>query len=61
MCCFAILFADAHSGHLQIMNTSTLAVRYAIKLDSQSLLRHAKSQGLPSFVVRSEKTKSLVG
>ncbi|ELU13530.1 hypothetical protein CAPTEDRAFT_225037, partial [Capitella teleta] len=57
----AVIEGEYQEDSFKIVNTSTLAVRYAIKLDSQSLLRHAKSQELPSFVTRSEKTKCLVG
>lgn len=46
---------------VQIVNTSTLSVQYSIKLDSQSMLRHAKAQGLPAFVNDQENSKSLVG
>ena len=45
----------------QIMNTSSLSVQYAIKLDSQSLRRHTKAQGIPQFVQVDLKARSLVG
>ena len=47
--------------YFQIENTSSLSIQYSIKLDSLSLLRYSKSQGLPDFVKRDPSVKNLVG
>ena len=43
------------------MNTSSLAIQYSIKQDSQSLLRHAKSQTIPRFISGKKHRKIHVG
>lgn len=42
-----------------MQNTSSLSIDYAIKLESQSLLRHAHAQELPKFLEGG--TERLVG
>ena len=39
----------------QIMNTSSLAVHFSIKMDSQSLLQYSKAQMLPDFINSKEE------
>ena len=46
---------------MQITNVSTLSVRYCIRLESQSPLRHAKGQEMPHFIQRHLPKKTLVG
>lgn len=45
----------------QIMNTSTLSVKYSIQLDSNSLLRYDKAQDLPDFVNKNSAWRKFVG
>lgn len=42
-----------------MQNTSSLSIDYSIKMESQSLLRHAHAQELPKFL--EGKSKTLVG
>ncbi|XP_055958483.1 cilia- and flagella-associated protein 74 isoform X1 [Patella vulgata] len=57
----AVLATEYCERTFKIHNTSSLSIDYVIKLDSLSLLRHAKSQHLPAFIKRDKKNKSYVG
>ncbi|ESO90474.1 hypothetical protein LOTGIDRAFT_123206, partial [Lottia gigantea] len=57
----AVLAGEYCERTFKINNTSSLSIDYVIKLDSLSLLRHAKSQYLPTFIKRDKKHKSYVG
>nr|KAG5691849.1 hypothetical protein BaRGS_033453 [Batillaria attramentaria] len=49
------------SFSMQIQNTSSLAISYVIKLNSQSLRRHSQAQGLPHFLKPDSTVKNFVG
>ncbi|VDH97168.1 Hypothetical predicted protein [Mytilus galloprovincialis] len=57
----AVLAGEYLERTFKMQNSSSLSIDYSIKLESLSLLRHAKSQELPSFIKPDEKMKSLVG
>ena len=44
-----------------MQNSSSLSIDYCIKLESLSLLRHAKSQDLPSFIQGDAEERAVVG
>ncbi|KAK2188128.1 hypothetical protein NP493_143g01026 [Ridgeia piscesae] len=46
----AVVVGEYREETFKINNMSPLAVQYSIKLDSVSLLRHARSQGVPEFL-----------
>ncbi|XP_070561828.1 cilia- and flagella-associated protein 74-like isoform X2 [Ptychodera flava] len=56
-----VLAGEENVETFKIENTSSLSVSYAIKMDSLSLTKHVDQQGLPLFIKRDEKMKSLVG
>ncbi|XP_041377895.1 cilia- and flagella-associated protein 74-like isoform X2 [Gigantopelta aegis] len=57
----AVLCNEYMEKTFKIHNNSSLSIDYFIKLDSMSLLRHSKSQGIPAFIKRDKKSKNLVG
>ncbi|KAK7476539.1 hypothetical protein BaRGS_00032219 [Batillaria attramentaria] len=61
--CVGVNIADFRpfSFSMQIQNTSSLAISYVIKLNSQSLRRHSQAQGLPHFLKPDSTVKNFVG
>lgn len=57
----AVLAGELRDESFQITNASTLSIRYCIRLESQSPLRHAKSQDVPHFMQRHLPQTNLVG
>ncbi|XP_046572911.1 LOW QUALITY PROTEIN: cilia- and flagella-associated protein 74-like [Haliotis rubra] len=57
----SVLSGEYVERPFKIHNTSSLSIDYVIKMDSLSLLRHAKSQLVPSFVDRDKSRKVFVG
>ncbi|XP_023933583.1 fibrillin-2 [Lingula anatina] len=57
----AVLENEYVEKTFKIKNTSTLAIDFSIKMDSNSLLRHALTQGIPQFVRRDQTQKVKVG
>ncbi|XP_078491264.1 cilia- and flagella-associated protein 74-like [Ciona intestinalis] len=57
-----VITGETSSTAFMLENQSSLAIKYSIRLDSGSLLRHHNLQQLPDFISRSgDERKSLVG
>lgn len=57
----AVLAGEYLERTFKMQNSSSLSIDYCIKLESLSLLRHAKSQELPSFIHGEAEEKAVVG
>ncbi|NXI55935.1 CFA74 protein, partial [Chloroceryle aenea] len=56
-----VIAGEKVTSTFKIQNTSTLALRYAVQLDSLSPTRHKDQQRLPSFITSSLQRTEIVG